>query len=720
MLKWTILLSLRIGIACGQGVQQEPPQDKVFFANSRMANDYFYSEAAYQSPAWIKNSNGKLPVSDKSFTPGNALELSYTSAAKGSWQARIFYRPIRGIDSFKPATHLTFWAYVESQTAASELPRIAIGDREQDSLTFVALHPHVASYQRGQWLRVSIPLKSLNAAEDMNALNTIVFRQQAFDGKEHRLYIDQLELSTETEPVILKAPQLLNAEGFEKHVDLAWNTVASGDVKYVKVYRSVDNRTFSPVGIQLPQINRYTDYTGQVDQKYYYKITLLNSRYTESPFSNVVSAATKRMTDEQLLDMVQRAHFRYYWEGAEPNSGLARENIPGRQNMVASGASGFGIMALIVGAERKFITRQQAIERFTRITSFLERTERFHGAYSHFIDGPTGKVEPFFGQKDNGGDLVETSFLVQGLLAAHQYFNGDSEAEKSIRTRIQKIWESIEWSWYRRAPDSKFLFWHWSPDQAWVIDHKLIGWNETMITYLLGIASPTYPIPVSMYYSGWASQGEEAQKYRSGWGQTKDGDHYTNGNTYYGIPLPVGVSNGGPLFFVHYSFLGPDPHKIKDAYTDYFTNNRNIARINYRYCVENPGRHRGYGADCWGLTASDGPWNYSANEPVVRADEGKMTPTGALASFPYTPEESMVALKNYYHRYGSFLWAEYGFRDAFDLDKNWCAEIFMGLNQAPVVVMIENYRTRLIWDLYMKHPDVQRGIEKLNEESAKR
>jgi hypothetical protein len=204
-----------------------------------------------------------------------------------------------------------------------------------------------------------------------------------------------------------------------------------------------------------------------------------------------------------------------------------------------------------------------------------------------------------------------------------------------------------------------------------------------------------------------------------GWGQTKDGADYVNGNTYFGVPLKVGVSNGGPLFFVHYSFLGPDPRRIKDKYTDYFTNNRNIALINYRYCLENPGQHQGYGAGCWGLSASDGPWTYSANEPVPHADEGKMTPTGALASFPYLPEESMAALNNYYHQYGKFLWGEYGFRDAFNLDENWCAEIYMGLNQAPIVVMIENYRTGLLWNLFMKDKDVQNGLKKLEAEGSR-
>jgi hypothetical protein len=425
------------------------------------------------------------------------------------------------------------------------------------------------------------------------------------------------------------------------------------------------------------------------------------------------------MSEKELLDMVQEAHFRYYWEGAEPNSGLSLENIHGRRNMIASGASGFGIMALIAGTERGFITRDQSVERFERITSFLQKAEKFHGAFPHFIDGITGRVEPFFGKRDNGGDLVETSFLVQGLLSARKYFNRDNPKERTIRNRIDSIWKNIEWDWYRREENNPFLLWHWSPDQGWTINHKLIGWNETMITYFLAIASPSHGVPAGMYYSGWASQSEEAQRYRSAWGQTEEGKHYTNGNTYYGIHLPVGVSNGGPLFFIHYSFLGLDPRKMKDAYTDYFTNNRNIALINHRYCTENPEDHEGYGADAWGLTASDGLWGYSADEPVPHADHGKITPTGALASFPYTPEQSMQALKNYYRNYGHFLWGEYGFRDAFNLQENWCSEIFMGLNQAPVVVMIENHRSGLLWKLFMSHPDVQRGLEKIRAEVPK-
>jgi hypothetical protein len=422
------------------------------------------------------------------------------------------------------------------------------------------------------------------------------------------------------------------------------------------------------------------------------------------------------LTDSAWLDMVQEANFRYYWEGAEPNSGLALEDIPARSHMIAAGASGFGMMAILAGVKKSFITREEAVQRFTKIVNFLLKAEKFHGAFAHFMDGRTGEVIPYFGQYDDGGDLVETSFLMQGLLTARQFFNGDNVREKFIRDNITKLWKGVEWNWYKRYPDSTFLYWHWSPDHAWHINHRFVGFNEAQITYLLAMASPTHSINPGMYYSGWASQSEYAQHYRSGWGGTNEGEKYSNGNVYYGTKLNVGVSNGGPLFFTHYSYLGFDPHFINDQYTNYFENNSDIALINYRYCLENPNHFPGYGAGCWGLTASDGPWGYKANEPVKSRDNGTIAPTGALSSIAYTPEQSIAALKNLYYKYGKFLWGEYGFRDAFNLSQNWCSPIYMGLNQAPIVVMTENYRSGFIWNLFMSNPEIQEVIKKLFKE----
>jgi exo beta-1,2-glucooligosaccharide sophorohydrolase (non-reducing end) len=720
---------LSILLACLSALKMsasEPPARKVFFANSIMKDRYFYSSVSYRAPSWVQNIGGKLPVSLISFTPGNALMLQYSARPGGSWEARIHYHQIRGLDHFEQPTHLVFYLLQDKTGAAktpATLPLVGISAKDETPIRYVAIKDFITVETPGTWQKISIPLSSFDMTSSATALDQVTFKNSqtaAADTLEQILYIDQVEFQgTEDSKPAKSVPSLQSARGYERHVDIVWQPIQDPAVKYIKIYRSRDNINFTPVGIQVPGISRYADFVDTVNARFYYRVTALDGQYNESTVSNVVDATTRPLTDDELLDMVQEANFRYYWEGAEKHSGLARENIPGRANMIASGASGFGIMALVAGTERGFVSRDLAVSRFLTITSFLEKAEKFHGAFSHFIDGSTGKVEPFFGDNDNGGDLVETSFLMQGLIVAREYFDGDNANERKIRERIDKLWSDVEWNWYRRTSENPFLLWHWSPDKEWRINHKLIGWNETMITYFLAIASTKNGVPASMYYSGWASQSQEAQQYRMNWGETDHGSRYTNGNTYYGIPLPVGVSTGGPLFFVHYSYLGLDPRAMQDAYTNYFTNNRNIALINYRYCIENPEGYDRYGADCWGLSASDGPWQYSANEPVPAKDEGKMTPTGALASFPYTPEESMAALRNYYRNMGSFLWGEYGFRDAFNLDEGWCSEIFMGLNQGPVLVMIENHRSGLIWGLFMENKDVKTALQKIRVEKAR-
>lgn len=683
-----------------------------------MDGNYFFSYTNVVGPSSIKNENKKLPVSETIFhTPGNALQLEYRNHEDGLWQATVYRQQFRGQDHFKKANYFSFWIYNPSaKTKPEDFPSFQLMKKDStlsNKLIF-------GTTEVSTWKQIILPVDLVKGV-DANKPEEIIgifFSQNKLNGGKHTLYIDDIEfLSVNEAQAISEEPVIKNAKGYAKHVDIEWTPVIDSVIEYVKVYRSENGGEYHPVGIQSPFTQRFADFTGISGKTYQYKISFLNNKYEETSLSPPVTTQTKAMTDDELLTMVQEASFRYYWDGAEKTSGLAKENIAGRHNMIATGASGFGMMALIAGTERKFITRKESVDRFIQIVNFLEKTETFHGVFSHFIDGPTGKVEPFFGMRDNGGDLVETSFLLQGLLAARAYFSANDPKEKIIRDKITSIWQKTEWDWYRRYRNSKFLYWHWSPDQAWVIDHRLIGWNETMVTYLLAIASPTHSVPASMYYTGWANQDSIGQQYRSGWGGTKDGSMYSNGNKYYDIKLDVGVSNGGPLFFTQYSYLGYDPHKINDRYTNYFINNQNIARINYRYCVDNPGNYKGYGDSCWGLTASDGPYNYSADEPVLRQDHGKIGPTGAISSFPYTPEESMKALKNYYYNYGKFLWGEYGFRDAFNLTTNWCSEIYMGLNQAPMTIMIENYRTGLLWKLFMSDKDIQKGLSKLAAES---
>lgn len=397
------------------------------------------------------------------------------------------------------------------------------------------------------------------------------------------------------------------------------------------------------------------------------------------------------ISEDELLTLVQQQTFKYFWDFAHPASGMARErNTSG--NLVTSGGSGFGLMAIIVGIERGFISRSEGVERLSKIVTFLEGADRFHGAWSHWIDGTTGAVLPF-STNDNGGDLVETALLVQGLITFRQYLDPADATESSLITRINTLWEGVEWHWYTRG-GQKVLYWHWSPDKQWTMNLPIRGHNETLITYLLAASSPTHPISKDVYTEGYARNGG-----------------IQNGNEFYGITLPLGEDYGGPLFFAQYSFLGLDPRNLQDTYANYWTQNRNHTLINRAYVIENPKRYIGYNERSWGLTASDNNNGYSAHSPAN--DLGVITPTAALSSFPYTPEESMEALKFFYYSIGDRLWGEYGFYDAYNLTAGWVANSYLAIDQGPIVVMIENYRTGLLWDLFMSAPEIQDGLTTL-------
>ncbi|WP_221394376.1 glucoamylase family protein [Dyadobacter sp. NIV53] len=408
----------------------------------------------------------------------------------------------------------------------------------------------------------------------------------------------------------------------------------------------------------------------------------------------------KNLSDTALLELVQKQTFRYFWDFAHPVSGLARE----RSNVAydyggevtTTGGTGFGIMAMIVAADRKWYPRDSIAKRLLKMVKFLSKADNFHGAFPHWINGETGKIIPF-GRKDDGGDLVESAFLFQGLLTARQYFNQDTPLENDLRNRITWIWNEIEWDWYTRGnPDQ--LYWHWSPNNGWAMNFELRGYNETLITYILGAASPRYPITAQVYHKCWVQS-----------------DHFKNGKEYYGIKLPLGFDFGGPLFFTHYSFLGLDPRNLKDQYADYWEQNVNHTLINYKHCVANPGKFEGYGENSWGLTASDTYNGYNAHSP--NNDFGTISPTAALSSFPYTPDKSMKALRHFYDDLGDKIWSEYGFTDAFNESQNWYAKSHLAIDQGPIIVMIENYRTGLLWKLFMQDPDVQNGLKKLGFES---
>jgi hypothetical protein len=410
------------------------------------------------------------------------------------------------------------------------------------------------------------------------------------------------------------------------------------------------------------------------------------------------------MSDEELMTLVQEQTFQYFWDGAEPTSGLARERIHmdgsyprNDKNVVTSGGSGFGIMAILVGIEREFISPELGLERFEKIVGWLEKADRFHGLYSHWLDGETGKVQPF-GRDDDGGDIVESSFLFQGLLCVRQYYKDGSEREKQLAARINKLWEEAEWNWYRGENGENSLIWHWSPNIGWKKNHHIKGYNECLISYVIAASSPTYPIPPEVYHEGWAQNGA-----------------IKGGTTKYGYTLPLNHDGsqeyGGPLFWAHYSYLGLDPRNLEDPYANYWDHNVAHVMIDYEYCLENPGGYPNYGPDCWGLTASYTVTGYTAHKPGN--DPGVISPTAALSSIPYSPRESLAAMRYFYEELGDSIVGTYGPYDAFSVKENWYPTRYLAIDQGPIPVMIENYRSGLLWDLFMSCPEVKTGLANL-------
>jgi hypothetical protein len=419
-----------------------------------------------------------------------------------------------------------------------------------------------------------------------------------------------------------------------------------------------------------------------------------------APARRASSKGAAALSDDALLDLVQRQTFRFFWEAAHPVSGMIpdRTDRAGKapNDWVTTGGSGFGIMAIIVAAERGWIDRAAAVERLMTIVRHLEHTTSHHGVFPHFLDGRTGATVSF-SRKDDGGDLVETAFLFQGLLTARRYFDRDAADETELRNHIAWLWNETEWSWYTRG-GLNVLFWHWGANNGWGLGHEIRGWNECLITYVMAASSPRYAIDAEAYHRGWAV-----------------GRYFLSQRRYYDIELPLGMPYGGPLFFSHYSFLGLDPRGLKDQYADYWEQNRRHTLINYEHCIRNPNGFKGYGPDCWGLTASDTPGGYSAHAPDN--DLGVISPTAALSAMPYTPEQSMRALRHFYEKLGDRIWDKYGFVDAFSEQADWVADTHLAIDQGPIVVMIENHRTGLLWKLFMSDPDVQRGLRTLGFDS---
>jgi hypothetical protein len=676
----------------------------VFFGDSPDQTFYDPSWGYINAPSELELvglGHDKFPVDTlHKYQGANSLRLHWTSASGGDWGIAVagIGWPGRDLTQYDS---LEYWINSPQAISQADLPDLGLEDLQNNKSTRVWIGDYFNGVDNdsNSWQRVTVPINAFAPGTqncDFTRIKTIFHFQKVADGANHLAWLDEIRAirTGGTGPGIPQRPQGIIATGYDSRIDLRWTVDTDTNLAGYFIYRSQSEPgPYTKLNPTFHETHLFSDFFGQNNQTYYYYVTAANQNYEESPASDTVFSTSYAMTEDQLLSSLQEAMFRYFYDYGHPVSGLARErNGAGNRETCATGATGFGLMSIMVGSERGFISRDSAAARILKILRFLQNDcSKYHGAWSHWINGTTGVTIPF-SQYDDGGDLVETAYLIQGVLTIKQYFDLNNAAENEIRVLATQMWEEVEWDWYRRTTSSNVLYWHWSPNYNWAMNMPVVGFNEAMIVYLLAIASPTHGVPASLYYDGWASPA-----------------NYANGNTYYGLMQWVGPAYGGPLFFTHYSFLGFDPRNKSDQFCNYFENNRNISLIHWEYCIDNPLSHVGYDSLVWGLTASDEPGGYSAHEPYNN-DNGTISPTAAISAMPYAPQQSIATLKHFYYELGSDLWGEFGFRDAFNLGQNWYATSYIGIDQGPMVIMMENYRSALCWNRFMLNPEISQML----------
>ena len=661
------------------------------FRDGTGGSSWDLSYAAQSGTSTVENLSSKIPLEYTTKWRGTtSLKLNFKQQSGGDWVWGVANTGWAAVDGTQ-LDSLLFWAYSPTAIAASSLPYAFIEDKNNvrtPRYSMAAYNP--AGLPAATWTRLVMPLapfKSGPGGSNMTVINKM-FLCQAPTGTmnvQRLVYLDEIRwVKADLTPPL--TPTGAQGLAFERHVDLLWDLPVTTDVESHRIER-LTNGVWTPWTWGAAEAGGISLWTGPPAVACTLRAVAEDWSFRESAPTATFVLTTRGLGDAEFMDMIQRATFRYFWQGAHPVSGMARERSSSG-DVCATGGTGFGLMTIPVGIERGYVTRAEGVARTLKVLNFLSATAEKHwGAFPHWINGTTGQHVEFLGAGDDTDDIVETSYLAQGLLTVRQYFDGGSADEAQIRTLATQMWEAIDWTMFVAAGETR-LRWHRSPTTG-LSSANVQGWNECLITYLLAIASPTHPVPASYYTLGWARSGAMALN-----------------QSYYGYPLYVGYAYGGPMFFAHYSFVGFDPRFKRDAYANYYTHNRDHALVQVAYSAANPLGKTGYTATCWGLTASDDPLvGYTAHECMTN-DNGTITPTAALASMPYVPAQSLAAARTFYETYGSTLWGFDGFKDAFHPGLGWTAADYLAIDQGPIVLMIENLRSGLLWNRFMANPEI--------------
>ena len=651
--------------------------------------DYSYgSQSGTSTVELISGSKAPLEYTTK-WRGTTAIRMNFKQQTGGDWVLGVANSGFAAVDG-TPLDSLVLWAYSATAIASSSLPYAFIEDKNNARTPRYSMAAYnAAGLPAATWTRLVMPLapfKSGPGSANITVINKMFFCQAptGMINVQRTIYLDEIRwLRADLTPPL--TPTGTQAQAYNRHVDMLWDLPTPVDVESYRVDRQTIG-VWTAWKWGAAEAGGVSLWTGAPAVACTLRVVTEDWSFRESAPTATFYATTRDLGDAEFMDMIQRATFRYFWQGAHPVSGLSRERSSSG-DVCTSGGSGFGLMTIPVGIERGYVTRAEGVARTLKVLNFLSATAEKHwGAFPHWINGVTGQHVEFLGPGDDTVDIVETSFMAQGLLTVRRYFDGASVEEVQIRALATQMWEAIDWSMFVASGETR-LRWHRSATTG-LSSVNVQGWNECLITYLLAIASPTHPVPASFYTLGWARSGAMALN-----------------QSYYGYPLYVGYAYGGPMFFAHYSFLGFDPRFKKDAYANYYTHNRNQALVQVAYSNANPLSKVGYTATCWGLTASDEPNGYSAHEPYTN-DNGTLTPTAALASMPYAPQQSLAAARTFYGTYGATLWGFDGFKDAFNPGAGWTASDCLAIDQGPIVLMIENLRSGLLWKRFMANPEI--------------
>jgi hypothetical protein len=630
------------------------------------------------------------------FLGSNALRLAWTSATGGDWMLAVAPPGWVPVDT-SPYDTLVFVVWSPTSVPAADLPDLLLEDADNVRTPRHPMSAYLSGAGAGVWTRVPVPLSVFRddpGAADLTRINKVFFAQGSGSAANtpYMLYVDEIRFVT-AGSFTLSAPAA-TVRTFERHLELRWEPASMSNVERVRIERQAGSQ-WQRVSELAPDDGCSVDWLGAPGVSSTYRLTAFGWHLNTSGPTAPVGATTTTLSDDQWLDVAEEDAFRYFWHHGHPASGLARERY-GAGDVCATGGTGMGIMAMIAGSERSYAPRAEIAARVKGILDFYAtKAVSYHGAYSHWLNGTTGATIPFDYPTDFSGDIVETSYLMEGILAARQYFNGSDTTESSIRALATQLWEGVDWDAYRPASPGNVIYWKWSPTEGFTGSFPVQGWNECLVIYLLAKASPTHPVPAYCYTQGYTRNGAIA-----------------NGKVFWGYPLWVGPDYGGPLFFAHYSFLGFDPRYRRDALCNYWAQNHNHTVINRHYCTLNPGHYAGYSDSTWGLTASDNPWGYGVQAPYS-GDNGTLTPTAPLSSMPYAPSHGLAALKGMYRSLGQRLWGPFGPWDAYNPGQNWYSGSYIAIDEGPIAVMIENHRSGLLWDRFMRNPEIAPALDSL-------